>query len=371
MPARRIKGPKVRYGVVGAGWISQAALMPAAAHTGNSELTALVTGDPAKARALGERYGIRHLFKYDELQRLIDSDIVDALYVATPNWLHRQHSVPALEAGLAVLLEKPMATTVEDCEAIIAASRRSGAALMIAYRLHFEPATLEAIRLVQSRELGDPRIFSSAFSQHVAPTNHRAQHGYWAGPVTDMGPYPINAVRNLFAAEPVEAHAVGIRTPGLGFNFEDTVSVVLRFPEERIAQFTVSYAAESVDQYRVIGTRGDLEVAPGFTFGHGLRHRLTLGGRTQEREFPETDQFGGELKYFSDCLLQGREPEPDGEEGLADVRVLAALEQVLLTGRPQRIEAPPRRRRPSPDQAITLPPVEPPELVHAAEPGKG
>ena len=362
---------KVRYAVVGGGWIAQAAFMPGVSHTGNSELTTLISGDPEKIRVLGDRYRVR-TWRYEQYAEALASGEFDAVYIALPNDMHKEYAVPALQAGLHVLLEKPMATSEADCEAIMQAARDSGAKLMIAYRLHFEPATLDAIKLVRSGGIGTPRLFSSVFTQQVAAGNHRADHGYWAGPVADMGPYPINAARMIFGAEPTEVSAVGVRDPELPFDFDHTVAVTLRFPGNRLAQFTVSYAGNPVGEYRVVGDRGDLELNPGYTFGAGLRHRLTVGEESSEREYPAVDQFGGELRYFSRCILEGRAPEPDGAEGLADVRILCAIERALATGARETIRgAGAAHPPPSPQQAEKLPAVEPPQLVDAAAPGGG
>ena len=369
-PARTVESP-VRYAVVGAGWISQAAFLPGVAQSGNSVVTALVTGDEAKSTALADRYGIEHVHGYADYDQLLNSGDIDAIYLALPNDMHRQYALPALQRGIHVLLEKPMATSEADCEAMIEAARNGNAKLMIAYRLHFEPATLAAIELVRAGKLGRIRAFSAMFSQSVAPSNHRANHGYWAGPVSDMGVYPINAVRNLFGEEPVEVSACGVRDPDLPFNFDDTVSVTLRFADHRVAQFVVCYSGASIDQYRILGTKGDLEVSPGFMFGVGLKYQLTLDGKTQEQAFDATDQFGGELQYFSDCILHNREPEPNGEEGLADVRVLAAIERALESGQPQNLGPFQRQGRMETAQVRKLPPVPSPELVDAAEPSQG
>lgn len=369
-PARTVQSP-VRYAVVGAGWISQAAFLPGVAQSGNSVVTALVTGDEVKATALAERYGIEHVHGYADYDQLLASGDIDAIYLALPNDMHRQYALPALQRGIHVLLEKPMATSEADCEAMIEAARNGNAKLMIAYRLHFEPATLAAIELVRTGKLGRIRAFSAVFSQSVAPSNHRANHGYWAGPVSDMGVYPINAVRNLFGEEPVEVSACGVRDPDLPFNFDDTVSVTLRFADHRVAQFVVSYSGASIDQYRILGTKGDLEVSPGFMFGVGLKYRATIDGKTHEQAFDATDQFGGELQYFSDCILNNREPEPNGEEGLADVRVLAAIERALESGQPQNLGPFQRQGRMETAQVRKLPPVPSPELVDAAEPSQG
>jgi predicted dehydrogenase len=364
-PARTVQSP-VRYAVVGAGWISQAAFLPGVAQSGNSVVTALVTGDEVKATALADRYGIEHVHGYADYDQLLTSGDIDAIYLALPNDMHRQYALPALQRGIHVLLEKPMATSEADCEAMIEAARNGNAKLMIAYRLHFEPATLAAIELVRAGKLGRIRAFSAMFSQSVAPSNHRANHGYWAGPVSDMGVYPINAVRNLFGEEPVEVSACGVRDPDLPFNFDDTVSVTLRFADHRVAQFVVSYSGASIDQYRILGTKGDLEVSPGFMFGVGLKYRATIDGKTHEQAFDATDQFGGELQYFSDCILNNREPEPNGEEGLADVRVLAAIERALESGQPQNLGPFQRQGRMETAQVRKLPPVPSPELVDAA-----
>ena len=357
---------KIRYAVVGAGWISQAAFMPGVKATGNSVLTAIVTGDSTKAELLGHRYGIERAYHYDAYLAALDSRGFDAIYLALPNAQHRQFAVPALERGIHVLLEKPMATSEEDCRAINEAARRGRAKLMLAYRLHFEPGTLEAIRIVQSGALGRVASFSSSFTQPVELGNHRAQNGYWSGPVPDMGTYPINAVRNLFRAEPTDIMAWGTET--LGYGFHDTVSVTMRFPEDRLAQFTVAYGLGYVDEYRVVGEGGTLRVSPGYTLADGLHQWLTVDGGTTETSFRAIDQFAGETAYFSECILLDRDPEPDGEEGLLDVRVLAAVERALATGRPQELTPSFRSKRPLLDQRSDFPPASKPELVHAAPP---
>ena len=371
MTARMPPGDQVRYAIVGAGWISQAAFMPGVAQTGNSVMTAIVTGDQQKATALGKRYGIERTYHYDAYRAALDSRGFDAIYLALPNDQHRQFAVPALEAGVHVLLEKPMACSEADCRAIEDAARASGAKLMIAYRLHFEPATMEAIRIEQSGQLGRVWLFSSVFSQPVAASNHRAKLGYWAGPVPDMGTYPINAVRNLFRAEPIEVTARGVRHPHLAYNFDDTVSVTLRFPGERIGQFTVSYGLNPQNEYRICGDKGQLVLNPGFGFPGGLHHELTVGSSTSTRQFASLDQFAAETRYFSECILHDRDPEPDGEEGRLDVRVLEAVEQSLRTGRPVELAPYHRAKHPLADQVFEIPAQSPPPLVNAHAPQDG
>ena len=346
--------------------------MPGVEHTGNSTMNALVTSDSDKEFELSSRYGVTQSFCYEEFGKLVISGEVDALYIATPNWRHAEFSVPALEAGIHVLLEKPMEIDSSQCEKIIAAQQRSGAKLMIAYRLHFEPATIAAIEKVRSGELGHVHLFTSTFSQMVDPDNHRNRNGMQAGPLFDMGPYPINGVRNLFDSEPLEAFATGTGHSGSGLgDYEDTISAILRFPEGRLAQFTVSYYGNAIDSYTVTGTEGVLEVNPAYTYSKSLEHFQKTGTDEKHESFKNTDHFGGQMKYFSQCILDGTTPEPDGHEGLADIRVIEALVRSLRSGKFEQVEAVDSRQRIDAAQKQELPAVKPPGMVKASAPARG
>ncbi|WP_287811137.1 Gfo/Idh/MocA family oxidoreductase [Pseudomonas sp.] len=360
---------KVRYAVVAGGWISQGAFMPGVGQTDNSVMTALVTGDPVKGRDLAAHYHLKS-YHYDDYATLLASGEIDAVYIATPNFRHREFAVPALEAGIHVLLEKPMATSEEDCLAINAAAERGNALLMIAYRLHCEPATVELVGKLRAGAIGEPRLFTSSFSQLTKTSNHRAQHGYWAGPVVDMGPYPLNAVRNLFGGEPLEVSAMGVNTPGRDINTYDTVSVTLRFSDERLAHFTVSYSLPGSQRFQLFGSKGEIDASPCFGFGEGVAigYQLIVDGKTEQHSAPVVDQFGGETQYFSDCILKGEKPGPDGDEGWRDVRVLAAIEKALETGQPQRLEPLAPRADIQPGQARQLPLAKVPAYINTAEP---
>ncbi len=364
---------KVRYAFVALGDITQEAMLPGVAHTGNSEITAFVTGDPEKARLVGEQYGVKDSYGYEQFEQMLASGTVDAIYLATPNWRHAEFAIPALKAGIHVLVEKPLEVSTAKCREILEAERASTAKLMVAYRLHFEPATLATIDMVRAGELGEVLLFTSTFSQMVAPENHRGQSGMAAGPVFDMGPYPVNAARYIFGAEPTEVvSATGTRHPEAGFgDFDDTVAVTLRFPEGRLAQFVLSYYANALDSYAVVGTKGSVQVNPAYMYGRPLEQAITIGESKSQKSFKNTDHFGGELKYFSDCILNGTEPEPDGEEGYADVRVLEGIARALETGNAEKLEPFTRTRRIDTAQGETLAARKSPELVHTSNPGRG
>jgi predicted dehydrogenase len=296
---------RVRYAVVGLGWIAQEAVLPAFKNaTRNSELTALVTGSPVKAKVVGEKYGVKRVVSYDQYPELLVSGDIDAVYVALPNSMHCDFTVAAAAAKIHVLCEKPMAASVAQCEEMISACKEHRVKLMIAYRLHFEPANLKAVEILKSGKIGDPRIFHSVFSQQVTVNNVRLKKSLAGGPLMDMGVYCINAARYLFRAEPEEVVAIGGNSSSPRFReVHEMASAVLRFPNDRLASFTCSFGAAAIDFYAVCGTEGELRLMPAYTYYDAITHFLTNGDKVHKESFPKRDQFGAELIYFSECVL--------------------------------------------------------------------
>jgi predicted dehydrogenase len=360
---------RVRYAVVGAGNIAQAAVLPAFANAKeNSELVAVLSNDPEKRSALAKRYSLEATGTYDELEQVLQRARVDAVYIATPNSTHRALTERAARAGVHVLCEKPMADTVEDCQAMIDVCKRHDVRLMIAYRLHFEESTLRAIDLVHAGTIGEPRLFSGVFTQQVRRDDIRTAKSLSGGALLDMGVYPINAARYLFRSEPYEVFAaVSGSDPKLAA-VDETTSVFLRFPGERVAQLSASIGAASVDSCRIIGTLGDLRLEPAFAFGQPLVHHLTVGGKTSEQTFKAGDQFAPELLAFSQSVLDKSEPEPSGEEGLMDVRIVKAAQESARTGQVVALARRERDRYPTLSQRIVKPAVKVPPLVNAPPP---
>jgi predicted dehydrogenase len=364
---------KIRYGIVGLGHIAQVAVLPAFAHAGNSELAALVSDDPEKLEKLGRRYKVKARFSYDQFDECLRNGVVDAVYIALPNHLHRSYAERAARAGVHVLCEKPMAVTEEDCLSMIQAAEEHGVKLMVAYRLHFEEANLKAIDLVQSGKLGDARLFDSVFTMQVKEGDIRlSPRELGGGTLYDIGIYCINAVRNLFGAEPMEVVAFSSNNGDPRFRqCEEMTSAILRFPgRERLANFTCSFGAADVSSYRVVGTEGELLMDPAYEYAGELVQRVTIQGKSRERTFAKRDQFAPELIAFSECILTGAAPEPSGWEGLADVRVIRALYRSADTGQPVMLEPFEKDQRPSLDQEISRPPVRKPELVNTEAPSE-
>ncbi len=362
---------KIRYAVVGLGYIAQNSILPAFAHAKNSELAALVSDDSVKLAKLGKKYDVARRCSYDEYEELLESGAIDAVFIALPNSMHLEFARRAARAGVHVLCEKPMAVTSADCEAMIRAARAGNVKLMIAYRLHFEAGNLAAVELVQSGKLGEPRIFNSEFTMQVRdPENIRLDADLGGGTLYDIGIYCINAARYLFRSEPIEAFArtAANRTEKRFAEVEEMVSAILRFPEDRLAAFTCSFGAADTSSYRVIGTLGDLRVEPAYAHADKIVLAVTLDGRSRKKIYPKRDQFAAELLHFSDCVQSNREPQPSGAEGRNDVRIIEALYASARSGKPVALDLDSPRSRPDIDESIRRPPVAKPKLVRAAGP---
>ena len=353
----------IRYGVVGLGHIAQVAVIPAFAHARrNSELVAIVSGDRTKRREVARRYRVTHAFTYDQFEECLR--VVDAVYIALPNSMHAEYAIRAARAGVHVLCEKPMAVTVPECQRMISACRKAKVKLMIAYRLHFEGLNLGAIDIARSGQLGELKFFNSSFAMTVRRGDIRTKRAFGGGTLYDIGVYCINAARNLFRAEPTHVSAVSINSGVATLSqIDETTAATLRFGNDRVATFITSFNAADVASYRIVGTKGHLHADPAYEYAEGLEYVLTIDGKTTRKNVGKRDQFAPELLYFSDCILNNRAPEPSGEEGMQDVRIVEALYASAKSGKPVPIRPFTKRRRPTGRQRITRPGVRKPSLM--------
>jgi glucose-fructose oxidoreductase len=347
------------------GHIAQVAVLPAFAHAKrNSTLVAIVTDDRTKRREVARKYKLDQAYSYREYERCLEQ--VDAVYIALPNSMHAEYTIRAANAGVHVLCEKPMAVTVTECQRMIDACKKNRVKLMVAYRLHFEEINLSAIDLIDKGKIGEPKFFNSSFSMKVRPGNIRTQAELGGGTLYDIGVYCINAARYLFHSEPTEVLAMSANSGAKKVDeIDESTAALLRFKENRLAAFVTSFNASDVGSYQIVGTKGQITVDPAYEYAEGLRYELTVNGKTKEKATRKRDQFAPELLYFSDCILNDRKPEPSGEEGMQDVRIVEALYRSAKTRRSVRIPAFADHKRPTAAQTIRRPGFRKPKLVKA------
>ncbi len=365
------KTNKIRYAVVGLGHIAQSAVLPGFKNASNSTLAALVSGNPKKLKELGKRYKVKNLYSYDQYDECLNSDEIDAVYITLPNNQHREYSERAMQAGIHVLCEKPMAVSSDACESMIRTAKENRVKLMVAYRLHFEESHLDAIRLLKANKFGDVRVINSTFTvpiKHPGIRTSLRQEG--GGPLYDIGIYCINAARYLFRSEPEEVLAMAARSDKDVFkNIDESVAVQMKFPGEGLASFVCSFGCAHVGNIQVAGTKGDLFIENAYQYYGPKFLHATIRDKTKIKKVKSTDQFGPELLYFSNCIIKDIEPESSGKEGLADIRIIESIYRSLDTRQPVRVESTLERpERPEPGQEISLPEVKKPELIEVEKP---
>src|ERR1035438_469636 len=272
---------KTGYAVIGLGRIA-GHFMAGVRNSINSQITALVSGHRDKAERIATEYGIstNSIYSYEDFDRIAENKAVDAVYVALPNSMHCEYTIRAAKAGKHVLCEKPMATNVADCESMIAACKAANVKLMIAYRCHYEPTNLKAVKLIRDGALGQVQAVESSFGFNIRPGEWRLSKKLaGGGPLFDVGIYSLNACRYLTGEEPedITAYASVLDHDGRFNEVEENVSWTMRFPSGIVASCCTTYGAPMEGFFRVHGSKGWLEVSPAFIY-EGLRLRGELSG---------------------------------------------------------------------------------------------
>lgn len=362
----------IRYAVVGLGHIAQFAVLPAFKNAkDNSELVAIVSGDSEKLKKIGDEYGIEKRYLYSEFEECLKSGEIDAIYIATPNFYHRNIMETAAKYGVHVLCEKPMAVTTEDCLSMINEANKHNIQLMVAYRLHFEAANLEAIKQAHSKRIGDLKIFNSVFTMQVKDHHNirLEETDKGGGPLYDIGIYCINAARYLFKSEPIEVFAMSGNSKDSRFKKTDeSISCVMKFPEGKLATFSISFGAFPSADYDLIGSKGRIRLEKAYEYSKPIAMKIYEDNKIITKKYPKRDQFAPEILYFSDCIQKKKKPEPSGEEGLADLKIIEALLLSIDLGSPITLDEINKKTRPNENQKITRPSFSRPRLFHVTGP---
>jgi len=323
----------VGIAIVGLGKLSLGQLLPAFKNCRSARLAAVVSGDPAKARRVADEHKLPRaaVYSYADFDRIAQDPAIEVVYNVLPNFLHAEYSIRAFRAGKHVLCEKPMATTVADARAMIAAADAANRKLMIAYRCHYDPLNLEGMRLIRGGKLGKPRLVSTNMGRQADLSDPsdawRLDMGKsGGGALTDMGIYGLNAARYLLNEEPVElsARAQTDRNDPRFRTVEDLITWELRFPSGAVAVGSTSFNQAATMAWEVTGEQVKMTADPGCFYGG---NRLTLFGRGagEQPQVREIDQFAREMNWMAD-VVRGRAPlVSPGEEGLQDMLLMDAM----------------------------------------------
>lgn len=332
------------YAIVGLGVYGLGVIIPQFANCAHSRLAAVVSGDPAKAQRVAAENGLgaNAIYSYETFDRIRDNPDVDIVYVCLPNSMHAEYVIRAARAGKHVMCEKPMAVSVAECEAMIAACKAANRKLMIGYRCHFEPFNLEAMRLARTGAAGKIRYVRSehGFVQRD-PSKWRLKMALaGGGSLMDMGIYSLQAARYMTGEEPVEVQALEStdRSDPRFHEVEDQIDWQLRFPSGAVAACKSMYSANQ-NHIICMGDQGRIELEPATRYD-GNHMWTGRDGREQEiipPPGPGKTQFAGQLDHLADCIATGREPIVSGEEGLRDMRIIEAIYRSAREGRTMKL----------------------------------
>ncbi|TXN21788.1 Gfo/Idh/MocA family oxidoreductase [Methylobacterium sp. WL9] len=340
-PAPMPPDKRVGFAIVGLGRLTLEEILPAFAAAKSARAVALVSGSPEKARLVAAQYGIgaEAIYSYEEWDRLKANATVQAVYIVTPNSLHRDQVIAAAGAGKHVLCEKPMATSSAEARDMVEACTRAGRRLMIAYRCQYEPYNREVARLSRSGELGRVRLIQAFNGQTSGlPEQWRLKRALsGGGALPDIGLYCLNGVRALLGEEPVSVQAQTYSPEGERrfAEVEESVVFTLRFLSGAIAQCTTSYGVYESRRLQVHTEKSDIDLENAFAY-RGQRlvvsHREGKRGQRDEVVIAPKNQFALELDHMAECILKDRRPRTPGEEGLQDQILMEAIYEAARTG---------------------------------------
>ena len=333
----------VGYAVVGLGSFAERVVLPGFRKSRKAQLVAVVSGDEGKARRLAKRFGASAFYHYRDYAQCLANPQVNAVYIATNNSTHAAFAVQAAAAGRHVLCEKPMATSVAECQQMIDACSANHVRLMIAYRKYFEPAALDLKLLVDSGKLGRLKFIHSAFSVYIRPGGGRAAWHFdprlaGGGALPDVGVYCVNTARWVTGKDPVEAAAYQWTVDPEAFReVDENVAFRLNFPDGLVMQGTASWGGAQESFFHIVGEKGWATLAPAYQYNEERRLYGRIGGRWFEKKYKIINELALELDALADCIRRNREPGPNGSEGLRDVAVIEAIYQSVREGRPVKI----------------------------------
>lgn len=326
-PHLMFSNPDKKLGValVGLGYYSRDLLAPALQLTKHCELRGIVTGSPEKVGPWQKKYDLKdeNIYNYENMHELSENDDIDVVYIVLPNTLHKKYTIIAAEAGKHVWCEKPMATSVKDCEEMISSCKKNKVQLTIGYRMQHEPVTQRIIAMAESQPFGqiEKLMAEAGFSHGGGDGTHWKQHKeLGGGAMYDMGVYPLNAVRYATQMEPLRVSArIENSRPDL-FKVDETMHFNLEFPKGIKADCMATFA-KSVNHLKIEAANGWYELKP-FQSYSGVK------GRSSDGQIFPPFQGNQQAKQMDDdalAIIQNKAPVVPGEEGLADIRVVEAI----------------------------------------------
>ncbi len=328
------QGPMLRVAILGLGSYANR-VAEAMQDCTNAKLTGLISGTPSKIKSWQAKYNIpaTNCYNYENFDRLKDNPEIDAVYVITPNALHHDQVIRVAKAGKHVICEKPMAINAKEGEEMVAACKKAGVKLLVGYRMHFEPKTLEIVRMRKDGELGKVLFFQGLSGFRIGDPGQWRLNRQLAGggAMMDIGIYSINGARYMIGEEPVWVTAQETKTDPVKFKegVDETILFQLGFPGGAVASCLSTYTMNNLDSFFLNGEKGFGQLQPATGYG-------PIKGKTHKGELlqPHKTHQTVQMDEMAAIILGGKRPviPVDGEEALKDLRIIDAIYAAVKTG---------------------------------------
>jgi len=324
---------KLGVALLGLGRYASGQLAPALQETNLCQLTGVVSGHPEKAAQWADQYGLskKNLYNYDNFDGIANNPDIDIVYVVTPPALHPEFVIRAAKAVKHVISEKPMATSLADCQAMIDACNKAGVKFSIGYRMHFDPYAKELMRLQRDGDFGPftkmTGDFSFVMEQHEWRIEKKLGGG---GPMMDLGIYIVQGACMATGRTPVAvtAHEEPKQRPDFFSDVEENIAFHLEFPDGAVCDAVTSFN-QSGSNFRVEASKGWIDFQTS-AFGYQVGDVVTSRGPLH---FPNPDQQALQMDDFADCIMSNRQTPVPGEMGLRDIKIIKAVYQAAATGK--------------------------------------
>lgn len=328
-------GPVLRVAIMGLGSYGTR-VADAMQSCTKAKLVGVISGTPSKITAWQGKYNIppKNCYNYQDFDNIKDNPDIDAVYIITPNALHKEQAIRVARAGKHVICEKPMALNAKEGEEMVAACKKANVKLLVGYRMHFEPKTLEIIRMRKEGELGKIMFFQGLCGFRIGnPSQWRlSKQLAGGGSLMDIGIYSVNGARYMVGEEPIWVTAQETKTDTVKFKegVDETIQFQFGFPSGAVASCLSTYNMNGLDRFYLNAEKGFAEMQPSTGYGP-IKGRTHKGELTHMHVTHQTVQ----MEEMAGIILEGKQPivPVDGEEGLKDLKIIDAIYEAVKTGK--------------------------------------
>ncbi len=316
----------VRWGVLSVANIGVKLVVPAILASSNGQLLAVASRNPLRARELFAH--IPQVRIYGAYESLLEDPEIEAVYIPLPNSMHAEWSMRALEAGKHVLCEKPLAVTAQQGRTMVEAARANDRLLMEAFMYRFHPQILWALEQVRAGRIGTVRLVHASFSFNIMiparPHDIRLQASLAGGSLMDVGCYPVNFCRAVFAHSP-SVVAARVYKPD-DTQVELAANAVLDFGDGRFGLIDSSFNLPARQVAEIHGEDGSISIPLPFTpLDAEVEVVLSLDGQTIHQHIARVDQYRLEVEHFGASVRSGTQPTLSLAETIENLATIEAI----------------------------------------------